>query len=284
MVRRAVGCRSQARAFTLIELLVVIAIIAVLVGLLLPAVQKVREAAARIQCTNNLKQLGLAVHNFHTARKGKLPLAFPPYVAGGPVIPPGLFTMLLPYIEQETAANIVKANNQAPAASAKNIPTFQCPSDPNFGTGITAAGSTTHGITSYGFNWQVFQGAPHISTTFVDGTAYTIMFADKAAICSSGFNAWSWTNDGGVSYTNANVPAFAYLVVGDNTKFNDKPAQGMAICNVASSPHTGGIVCCFGDGSVRPVPPEIQDCCVAANTNHWNALITPAGRDDTLDY
>ena len=128
---------SQQRAgFTLIELLVVIAIIAILIGLLIPAVQKVREAAQVTQCKNNLKQLGIALHSFHDANAG-----FPPAKIDTPGNGYGWAYFVLPYIEQGNLFNQINPNvgwdnaaNDLPANTSPNahdVPTFLCPSGPS---------------------------------------------------------------------------------------------------------------------------------------------------------
>ena len=129
-------------AFTLVELLVVIAIIGILVGLLLPAVQAAREAARRMQCTNNIRQLGLAAHNHESAMKF-LPPAYRGQQIGGA---PGYFdlwgtlALLTPYLEQTSVYNSIDLSKtmyqltspfgiQAPLACQTRVPTFICPSD-----------------------------------------------------------------------------------------------------------------------------------------------------------
>jgi prepilin-type N-terminal cleavage/methylation domain-containing protein/prepilin-type processing-associated H-X9-DG protein len=177
------------RGFTLIELLVVIAIIAILVGLLLPAVQKVREAAGRTQSANNLKQIGIAIHNIHD-QYGHLPPSgtgcFPDSGNGtnwGTSYLPSHFGtlqyFLLPYIEQQGAymsweINGSPSTQPTPSTDTGNhqsyawwydltvIKTYQAPNDPTLpGDGRSWASGATgqhRGVTSYAANWHVFRG------------------------------------------------------------------------------------------------------------------------------
>ena len=219
--------RRRRRAFTLIELLVVIAIIAILIGLLLPAVQKVREAAARMKCTNNLKQMALACHNCNDAN-GRMPPQAGTY--GGAYFGPLLFH-LLPYIEQKNvwtmAMNLdynagVGQVTPNPASTTNlgvvwptwqsvntgantwlrqtRISVYQCPSDPSLGNAI----DWNPGDASYAGNFQVFGGAvntnsnsnwdgnANLNSTFQDGTSNTILFAEKFANCNGTGNGGTW--------------------------------------------------------------------------------------------
>ena len=184
-------------AFTLIELLVVIAIIGILLGLLVSAVQKVRSAAARMQCQNNQKQVALACHNYHDAN-GRFPaLWIGPSDFNTTVKSASVFYSILPYLELEA---IVK-NSDGICYDMTNsmslpIKTLRCPSESNTTSGqYDRAYSTSWGTTNYAANFQIFGnpdagdnlnnqiGRATLGSTISDGTTNTILFAERYGWC-----------------------------------------------------------------------------------------------------
>jgi len=293
--------------FTLIELLVVIAIIAILIGLLLPAVQKVREAASRAKCQNNLKQMGLAYANYAGAQNDNRVPGFDTTRCP--------FVDMLPYMESESTINnntilgSIPGGGYFPNNSAVTnvaLKMYICPSD-------VTANNGTGGLCSYGVNLSCTVNS-RFPAKFVDGTTQTIVFSERVASATAGTgaasNLWSTSWVGTVVSTNttqtnpaggglsaaefaalskvsspvATFTAFDGTAPAGTTKSGyqnsimqaNAPVKpgGAADKSTPSSYHNAGIMVAMGDGSVKAV---------ASNCTCWVQACTPDSGKDILN-
>lgn len=308
---------SRRRAFTLIELLVVIAIIAVLIALLLPAVQQAREAARRSQCKNNVKQLGLAIHNYHDSMA-----AFPP----GVIWPSGLYTgsrtnfnvHLLPYYDLATVYNQVNfssggilwyGNNTT--ATGASVSLLLCPSDGRGGVNKVGVGTQRIFLSNY---FGVFSGQQlgDISSTsntmqgfftvnlsrrirdLTDGLSNTMVLAESLTGTANDLrgSAWSDQPNGAMVFTglgpNSKAPDRCYPCCNwcDNQTAGGLPNDNLPSTNgdgsttdtsAARSRHVGGVHILLGDGAVRFVSDNV-------NIAVWRGLGTIAGGETLGEF
>jgi prepilin-type N-terminal cleavage/methylation domain-containing protein/prepilin-type processing-associated H-X9-DG protein len=273
------------QAFTLIELLVVIAIIAILIALLVPAVQKVREAAARSQCQNNLKQIALAAQNYHDSFKRFPPaLNFPNPPAGWDKEPDpgkyyGLHVALFPYYEQGSLRDKLVVNVPNPHSTncmgpnsigATVIGLLICPTESQWPSGpVGMFGNLYFGLTSYGGcsgtsattsvaaaslkNGIFFMNSRVRHGLITDGSSNTLMFGERSrmnlAVTSSSqaLGGWAWAND---------------LAQEDNTMNASQLPDGAGPhgLDVFGSQHSGGSISnfAFADGTVRSISNNIS--------------------------
>jgi prepilin-type N-terminal cleavage/methylation domain-containing protein/prepilin-type processing-associated H-X9-DG protein len=273
-------------AFTLIELLVVIAIIAILIALLVPAVQKVRDAAAGAQCRNNLKQIALAAHSYHTAKK-HLPAGvnMPGEESSGwPVAPDpnnyyGLNVALFPYCDQGAIMSQLVIDVSDPqntncsgpnSIGATVVSVLQCPADfVLVGTPIGQYGSLYFGLASYGGcagtsattysggsslqNGVFYMNSSVTLKGITDGTSSTLMFGERSRLnlppgsSSEALGGWAWCN----KYAQE-----------DNTMNTSEGIEGILThdLNQFGSQHSGGSISnfAFADGSVRSINKTID--------------------------
>ncbi|MFH1301605.1 MAG: DUF1559 domain-containing protein [Planctomycetota bacterium] len=288
------------RGFTLIELLVVIAIIAILIALLLPAVQQAREAARRSSCKNNLKQLGLALHNYHEAHS-----RFPPGMIYRQPKRTPFCLFLFPYIDQANLYNLYDHNSSWPTTALKPvrtapIPTWQCPSDREAVILDTAAlwgdpGASIKG--NYGVNWGrntwISQGKASPFNNFfgakfrdlTDGTSNTLAMMEmlKPVSTAKEYRAWIW-NDEPDAYPlmtrvgpNSSSPDLTVLCINEPGRLPCSGGNGTSSSVASRSMHVGGVHVLMCDGAVRFVSENID-------LGTWQDLSSMAGNEVIGEY
>lgn len=294
--------RSQPRGFTLIELLVVIAIIAILIALLLPAVQQAREAARRTQCRNNLKQVGLAIHNYHDAFKvmppgwiGVTSGAFDIYGKNGW----GWATHILPQIEQNNLYNSLNfsagiTGSGMGSALVTNIPTYRCPSDVSPEkwslTDTVSTVSYDLAISNYVGVFGIldiddclgspsspclgagafFQNSKISFRDFTDGLSNSLMVGERKTWEQHTPDPWYATWSGVIP----NGDEALERILGTTDHTPNSPSNHL---DDFSSHHSGGAFFVLGDGSVRFIGTNI-------NLSVYQAAATRAGGEVNKEF
>ena len=284
------------RGFTLIELLVVIAIIAVLVALLLPAVQQAREAARKAQCQNNLKQIGLAIHNYHDQSQ-----CFPMGSARDAAGSWGYAMFLLPFIDQANAYNSVDFNNADCCVLLRGLQTavppkpepqslaykmFICPSDPNgsrllvdgspsaYPCGnlypadyLGVSGDTENGVNTFSGRGVFYTRSSTRFANLTDGASNTMLIGERGIPNDL---VWGWVICGGMEYDQ-------YLGTSRGLSPGKNAPYTAGIVERFWSWHPGGSHFLFGDG-------RIQLLSYSMDFNTYKQLSTRAGGEVTGEY
>ncbi|MEQ1829099.1 MAG: DUF1559 domain-containing protein [Pirellula sp.] len=298
------------RAFTLVELLVVIAIIGILVGLLLPAVQAAREAARRMQCSNNLKQLGLALHNYESANK-KFPQGFTRFHSWGWGV------RIFPYMEQSSLFDRLQSESKswAPLNNAADpivlatlqlpVPGLRCPSDTgpvlndkrllggrqtsmsnyagvngsllfqHLGVWYDAESTPGNPATYVGGNGILFMDSKTSFRDITDGTSNTLLVGERDYRHNGTLWVGTTATNGGYANRHFCLSTAGFTDFGRDHKINGLDA------NAFSSRHTGGAQFTYGDGSVHFLSQSISVWDGQAATP-WGVFDRLGARNDGL--
>jgi prepilin-type N-terminal cleavage/methylation domain-containing protein len=272
---------SKRKGWTVIELLVVLAVIAVLIGLLLPAVVGVRAAAMRAESQNKMRQLGLALHDYATAHQYRLPIIGGN--GGGKKPLPRVFSAMLPYIDQGAFA-ATKQNRDVFCP----VPAFLSPADPTLEAGLAARVN----VSSYAANAQVFRDQPNLSYSFVDGTSNTIVFAEHYSFGCGGTRFLAFLGNPGFDPTKHRATFSDFLDVypvtqgnppvsyPSNANLSFQLAPSLNACNpmIPQTPHASGMLVVLADASVRSVSGSISPA------TFWGAVTPRGGEILGLDW